>query len=312
MARHYAPSGRVVRASRWRKTGSLPCWLNSDPDGSAGYEGARRCKVDARIGIIGCGTMGQAILGGLLAADEVDASSVVVTLRWDEDVDQLRQRFGVVGLRDNAEAARRSDIVLLCVKPQVAEDVLADPDLRDALDGKLLISICAGLELKKLVAWVPGAAVIRAMPNTPCLIREGMTVISAGPGVTPTHVASAEAIFSSVGRCRVLEEKHLNAVTGLSGSGPAFACVMLEAMADGGVMMGLPRDVAVELAAQTMQGAARLVLHTGEHPAALKDRVTTPAGCTIAGLLIMEDGRIRSTLARTIQESSRVASGLAD
>ena len=111
---------------------------------------------------------------------------------------------------------------------------------------------------------------------------------------------------------RELDEKHLDVVTSLSGSGPAFACVVLEALADGGVMMGLPRDVAVELAAQTMQGAARLVLETGEHPAALKDAVTTPAGCTIAGLLTMEDGRIRSTLARTIQEAARVASGLGE
>ncbi len=115
-----------------------------------------------------------------------------------------------------------------------------------------------------------------------------------------------------MGRVRVLDEKHLDAVTGLSGSGPAFACVILEAMADGGVRMGLPRDVAIELAAQTFQGAARLVLQTGRHPAALKDEVTTPAGCTIAGLLTMEDGRIRSILARTIEEASLVASGLGD
>ncbi|KAF9027269.1 delta 1-pyrroline-5-carboxylate reductase [Haplosporangium bisporale] len=117
-------------------------------------------------------------------------------------------------------------------------------------------------------------------------------------------------IFSTLGRCRILDEKHLDAVTALAGSGPAFACVMLEALADGGVMMGLPRDVATELAAQVLQGAARMVLTTGAHPAAIKDSVTTPGGCTIAGLLTMEDGKIRSTLARTIQEATTVASTL--
>ena len=130
------------------------------------------------------------------------------------------------------------------------------------------------------------------MPNTPCIIREGMSILSSSSTSTEQDILMAEEIFSAVGRCRRLEEKHLDAVTGLSGSGPAFACVVLEAMADGGVMMGLPRDVAMELAAQTMQGAARLVLHSGLHPAHLKDQVTTPAGCTIAGLLMMEDGKI--------------------
>jgi pyrroline-5-carboxylate reductase len=148
------------------------------------------------------------------------------------------------------------------------------------------------------------------MPNTPCVIGEGMTVLSTGPRATPEQMQVAQAIFAAVGRTRRLEEKHLNAVTALSGSGPAFALVVLESLADGGVMMGLPREVAVELSAQTLQGAARLVLQTGLHPAALKDDVTTPAGCTIAGLLTMEDGRIRSTLARTIQEATLVAANL--
>jgi pyrroline-5-carboxylate reductase len=135
-------------------------------------------------------------------------------------------------------------------------------------------------------------------------------VLAPAAGVSPEDVGVVERLFGAVGRVRVLDERHLDAVTGLSGSGPAFAFVMLESLADGGVMMGLPRAVAIELAAQTMLGAARLVLERGEHPAALKDQVTTPAGCTIAGLLTMEDGRIRSTLARTIQEATRVASGL--
>ncbi|NCG20448.1 MAG: pyrroline-5-carboxylate reductase [Rhodobacterales bacterium] len=261
------------------------------------------------IGILGCGTMGRAILAGLQAVPEAP-DVVVVTARRAKVCAVLAQDFGIRALQDNAAAAAEVDVILLAVKPQVAKTVLSEPGIAEALAGKLLISICAGVNISQLTSWLPHTAIIRAMPNTPCLIREGMTVLSPGPGVSEANLGLASTIFSSVGRCRVLDEKHLDAVTGLSGSGPAFTCVILEALADGGVRMGLPRDVAIELAAQTAQGEARLVLQTGEHPAALKDQVTTPAGCTIAGLMIMEDGRIRSVLARTIEEATRTAGGL--
>jgi len=137
-----------------------------------------------------------------------------------------------------------------------------------------------------------------------------MTVLAISPGISTNHENLARWIFESVGRCRLLDEKHFDACTALCGCGPAFASVFLEAMADGGVMMGLPRAEALELAAQTMQGAARMVLQTGQHPAALKDSVTTPGGCTIAGILVLEDGRVRSTIARAIETSTQVAGGL--
>jgi pyrroline-5-carboxylate reductase len=261
------------------------------------------------IAILGCGTMGEAILGGRQAVDD-GPRVTVVSARREERAHKLAERYGVVAVTDNAAAARQADIALLAVKPQAASRVLNAPGVNEALEGKLLISICAGVSTAQLAAWAPGSAVVRAMPNTPCLIRQGMTVVSRGPRATAAHIDTARQIFEAVGRCVSLDEKHLDAVTGLSGSGPAFICVILEALADGGVRMGLPRDVAVELAAQTTQGAARMVLETGRHPAALKDEVTTPAGCTIAGLLTMEDGRIRSILARTIEEAARVASGL--
>lgn len=261
------------------------------------------------IAILGCGSMGRAILEGLHG--NPDAPDVVVaTTRRPEACKELHDRFQIPVLQDNAAASRLADTALLATKPQVARQVLTAPGVAEALSGKLLISICAGVSTDQLSDWVPEAALIRAMPNTPCLIGEGMTVVSPGPRARDKHLAFATRVFSAVGRCRTLEEKHLDAVTGLSGSGPAFACVILEAIADGGVRMGLPRDVAVELAAQTFQGAARMVLQTGRHPAALKDDVTTPAGCTIAGLLTMEDGKIRSVLARTIEEATRTASGL--
>jgi len=208
---------------------------------------------------------------------------------------------------------QQSDVVLLCCKPQIAHAILNEQGMKEALDGKLLISILAGVTMRQITDWVlPSTRVVRAMPNTPCKIREGMTVVSNLPpsAVEESDRAIILKIFSSIGRCRFLEEKHFDACTALSGSGPAFACIFMEAMADGGVMMGLPRAEALELAAQTLQGAARMVLQGGAHPAQIKDSVTTPGGCTIAGLLALEDGRVRSTIARGIQIATERASEL--
>ncbi len=263
-----------------------------------------------KIAVLGCGTMGQAIIGGLLANGAITVDQVSASVRRAERAEKLSEKLGINATTNSVEAASAGDIVLLCVKPQTASELLSDPALRDALAGKVLISICAGVRLAQFDEWLPETSLLRAMPNTPSIIQQGMTVVSPGPRASDEHTAIAVRIFEGVGRVRVLEEKHLDAVTGLSGSGPAFICVMIESLSDGGVMMGLPRDVAVELAAQTVQGAARLVLDSGLHPAALKDQVTTPAGCTIAGLLTMEDRGIRSTLARTIEEATRVAAGL--
>lgn len=218
-----------------------------------------------------------------------------------------------VTVGQNIVAVQQSDVVLLCCKPQVAHLILTESGVKEALAGKLLISILAGVTIAQLSNWVlPSTTVIRAMPNTPCRIREGMTVVSNLPpsdaeGLNKEIILK---IFSSIGRCRFLEERHFDACTALSGSGPAFACIFLEAMADGGVMMGLPRAEALELAAQTLQGAARMALQPDAHPAQIKDSVTTPGGCTIAGLLALEDGRVRSTIARAIQVATERASEL--
>jgi pyrroline-5-carboxylate reductase len=254
--------------------------------------------------------MGQAIVGGLLGSSGAGDWVLSGTVRHAHTAARVRAALPIEVSTDNVAAASAAQVVVLGVKPQGVAELLSDPRMVTALDDTLVISLCAGVTISQLERWLPGSRVVRAMPNTPAVIGEGMTVVSAGSRATEQDMALAVTIFSSVGRCRVLDEKHLDAVTGLSGSGPAFACVILEALADGGVMMGLPREVAVELAAQTLQGAARLVLETGEHPAALRDRVTTPGGCTIAGLFCMEEGRIRSTLARTVQEAAQVAAGL--
>ncbi len=263
-----------------------------------------------RLAIVGCGTMGEAIVGGLLRAGLYAPSEVIATARRSEVVEGLRQRLGVTATLDNLHACAGAEVVVLTVKPQRIHKVLLLPGVREALAGKTVISIAAGVTLSQLAGWLPQSAVIRAMPNTPCLINEGMTVVARGPGVSDAAAATAVRLFETVGRCVEVEDKLMDAVTSLGASGPAFVYVMIEAMADGGVMMGLPRNLALEIAAQVFQGAARMVLQTNRHPAALKDQVTTPAGCTIAGILTMEDGRIRSVLARTIQEAARVAGEL--
>ncbi|KAJ3504017.1 hypothetical protein NLJ89_g8165 [Agrocybe chaxingu] len=300
--------------------------------------------------VLGCGTMGVAVFAGVL--DSLDSSSKISNgfPKWEshtpgtltpagppdatvpsrflacvsreETARKLENIFGSLGqlgssvevfASKNIEAVQNSDVVLLCCKPQIVHTILSEPGMKEALEGKLLISILAGVTMSQITNWVlPSTRVVRAMPNTPCKIREGMTVVSnLPPSVhSETDRAVILKIFSSIGRCRFLEEKHFDACTALSGSGPAFACIFMEAMADGGVMMGLPRAEALELAAQTLQGAARMVLQGNTHPAQLKDSVTTPGGCTIAGLLALEDGRVRSTIARGIQIATERASEL--
>jgi len=248
-------------------------------------------------------------------------SRFIACVKREESARRLREKFrALVGgeaievtVGKNVAAVQQSDVVLLCCKPQVAHPILDDDGIKEALAGKLLISILTGVTIAQLSSWVhPSTTVIRAMPNVACRIREGMTVVSTLPpsdseGVNRLIILQ---IFSSIGRCRFLEERHFDACTALSGCGPAFACIFLEAMADGGVMMGLPRAEALELAAQSLQGAARMALQPNAHPAQIKDSVATPGGCTIAGLLTLEDGRVRSTIARAIQVASERASEL--
>ena len=224
----------------------------------------------------------------------------------------MRATHGVRATTSNVEACRDATVVLLAVKPHEVSAVVDNDEMRKLLAGKLVISIAAGVRLSQLAGWLPGSSVIRAMPNTPCLIGEGMTVIARGAGVTDTQAGAAMEVFRAVGRCIEMDDKLMDAVTSLNGSGPAFAYVFLEAMCDGAVRMGLRRDAAMEIAAQMFQGAARMVLQTRatSRRQPLKDQVTTPAGCTIAGLLTMEDGRIRSVIARAVEEAAIVAGKL--
>jgi pyrroline-5-carboxylate reductase len=263
------------------------------------------------LGVIGAGVMGQTLIKGLLDTGLVARGHIWATAKTQASCDEVAESLGISTVRDYREAAGTAGIILVCVKPaqiSAVAAVLRESQLRpDAL----LISILAGVSSERLESLLGMPNVwVRAMPNTPCVVGQGMTAVAGGRGTTPDHLALAERIFSSVGRCAVVEEHYCNAITALSGSGPAYMYLMMEALADAGVRVGLRRDLALELVAQTMLGSARMVLETGRHPASLRDDVTTPAGCTIGGLLMLEDGKIRSVLARAVEEATRIVEQL--
>lgn len=261
--------------------------------------------------LLGFGTMGRALATGLLARGLATPKVLRVGARRPEVARAHAEPLELVAMPPD-EAARGAEILVLAVKPRDVAGLLRRLNETGALDHHpLVISIAAGVRTASLADQAPGCAIVRAMPNTPCAIGKGVTVICAGPGAEPAHLDLARRIFGCLGAVLELDEKHMDTVTGLGGSGPAFIYLVLEAMAEGAVMRGMPRAVALELAARVALGASEMLLATGRHPASLRDDVTTPAGCTIAGLLALEDGRIRSVLARGVETASRVAGELA-
>jgi len=263
-----------------------------------------------KLAVLGAGKLGETLIRGLLDAGVVKAGDITVTAGHAQRIAKLREDLGVEGTLSNADAARTADLVILSVKPQTVPHVLGE--LRDVLTpSQLLISVAASVSTsfieKHLARAVP---VVRAMPNTPALLRKGMTGLAAGAHATPQHLELALGIFRSVGRTVVVDGKHMDAVTALSASGPAFIYIVIESLAEAGVKVGLPRDIATELAAQTVLGAGAMVLETGEHPAKLKDIVTTPAGCTIDGILELEEGGLRVTLIKAVVRATQRAKEL--
>lgn len=263
------------------------------------------------LGILGAGVMGQTLIRGILTSGLIPASRLWAGDKNAATCERARQELDIPVETDFQERVANADVILICVKPADADSVL------DALRGAglrretLLISILAGVSTDRLESLLGSDnPVVRAMPNTPCIVGEGMTVVCRGSHATKAHLEQAERIFEAVGKCVALEEVHFNAVTALSGAGPGYQFLIMEALADAGVRVGLPRQLALTLVAQTTLGAARMVLSTGRHPASLRDDVTTPAGCTIAGLLMLEDGRIRSVLARAVEEATKISSQL--
>jgi pyrroline-5-carboxylate reductase len=248
--------------------------------------------------------MAEALIGGLLASQGARPSDIRVTDPLAARREVLETRFGVqVGERNEA-AAEWADVVLIAVKPQLVQRVLAD--IVSVVNGKLLVSVAAGIPLAWIRQRAPAVrAIIRAMPNTPALVREGITALAAESSCSEQESAFVRNLFESVGRVVMVEERLMDAVTGLSGSGPAYVFVAIEALADGGVKMGLPRLTAELLAAQTVLGAARLLMERSEHPARLKDQVASPGGTTIAGLHRLEEGGFRATLMAAVEAATK-------
>jgi pyrroline-5-carboxylate reductase len=267
--------------------------------------------IDRRITFLGGGNMAAAIIRGLLRAG-TSPERITATVRRAEKKIELEQAFGIRVLTDNLAAARDGEIVVLSVKPQAFDKLLTT--IAPAIDArKLVLSVAAGVPIAALERRLgAGARIVRAMPNTPCLVGLGATALSGGEHATADDLRLAQAIFDSVGITTVVDEALLDAVTGLSGSGPAYIFLIIEALSDAGVKVGLSRHVALRLAAQTVLGSARLLLETGQHPGHLKDQVTSPGGTAIAGLHTLEAGGLRTTLIDAVEAATRRAKELGD
>ena len=263
-----------------------------------------------RLAIIGLGKLGGILARGFIEKGLIGKDQTAATVAHQSRADSLAGEFRFPVSTDNSAVVQNAEIVLLCVKPQNVGRVCQEID--SALSpSHLLISVAASVPTQyiedHLTQHLP---VVRAMPNTPCQVGDGMTAICAGRFADSDHLNLARKLFDTVGRTVILDEKHMDAVTGLSASGPAFIYVILESLAEAGVKVGLPRRTATLLASQTVLGAARVALETGSHPALLKDSVTTPAGCTIDGLLELEEGKLRVTLIKAVVKAVQRAGEL--
>jgi len=264
------------------------------------------------LGFLGAGNMAGALIKGLLHAHAVEPSRIVASDMKPERLKQLETTHGIRTTTDNHELVRQVDVLVLAVKPQVVDKVLTALD-GDVKPGTLVISVAAGVPIAAIEARLPaGSHVVRSMPNTPATALAGATAISAGTHATEDDMRIAHALFEAVGRVVTLDESQLDAVTGLSGSGPAYVMLMIEALADGGVKVGLHRDTALLLSAQTVYGSAKLLLETGEHPGRLKDMVTSPGGTAIAGLHTLESGGLRRTLIDAVETATLRSAALGE
>jgi pyrroline-5-carboxylate reductase len=272
---------------------------------------ASKLATKKKVAVLGAGKMGAILLQSFLRDGLLSAAQTWATVAHAERARLLKDRLKVHAGVDNSEAVRDADIIFVCVKPQVVADVMRE--IRAHVHEKqLIVSVAASVPTDMIErALEKEVPVVRAMPNTPCVLGAGMTALCKGKFAAKQHLDIATKFFDAVGRTVVVDEKHMDAVTGLSASGPAYIYIILESLAEAGVKVGLPRDIATLLAAQTTMGAARVVLETGDHPALLKDAVTTPAGCTIDGIMELEEGKLRVTLIKAVVKAVQRAKELA-
>ena len=253
------------------------------------------------LGVIGGGVMAEAIVSCLIAQKVYSADSILVSEPQASRREFWQQQYRVGVTTDNL-AVMSAETVLLAIKPQILEPVVTALDLATHEElSPLIVSILAGVTIKRLESAFAGCPIIRVMPNTPATVGEAMSAIAVGRDVTPEQTAIASKIFDAVGEVAIVPEYLMDGVTGLSGSGPAYVALMVEALADGGVAVGLPRAIAQKLAIQTVLGTAKLLQESGMHPAELKDRVSSPGGTTIAGVAALEKGGFRATVMEAVK-----------
>jgi pyrroline-5-carboxylate reductase len=284
--------------------------LGEVPENSSGDQRATGSKT---VAILGAGVMGSTLLSGLIRSGR-DAADLVITGRNVERVEELASRYGVRWM-SNADAARAADTLVLVVKPQDMAGLLAE--IRGCVrPGALVVSLAAGITTGFLEERLPaGTAVVRVMPNTPALVDEGMAAISPGQHCDEVHLNEAEELLRSCGKVLRIAEKHLDAVTAISGSGPAYIFYVVEAMIEAGVLLGMPRTTSTELVVQTLYGAATMLKETGQHPTVLREQVSSPGGTTMAALRQLDDHKVRAAFVTAMEaaaeRSKQLASGIA-
>ena len=263
-----------------------------------------------KLAIIGSGAMGEALIAGIVAAGGYERDSIFASDVSGERAEFIRNQYGVQAGTDNVRTARSADVVLLSVKPGMINDVLAE--IREGINEKtVVISVAAGVSIGQLSRGLPGGTkIVRVMPNMPVLVQEGISALVPGPSISDGDIDTVQAIFRSVGETLLVEEHMIDAVTAVSGSGPAYVLLLIEALADAGVRMGLTREIALRLASQTVRGTAHLQRQTGEHPDRLKDRITSPGGTTIAGLHVLEKGGFRGMVSAAVEMATKRAAEL--
>ena len=265
--------------------------------------------TNKKLGFVGGGNMAEAMVNGLITASFIEARNILVSDPISERLEYMHSEYKVRTTSDNRELVQKSDILVIAVKPQSVKKILKN--FADLVDGeKLIVSVAAGVPISLIEEILDGKSekkvpVVRTMPNTPALVQEGVTAICRSEHVTKTEMKIVHRIFEAIGRTVDVEEGHIDAVTGLSGSGPAYIFMIIEALSDAGVKMGLSREVANILTVQTVLGSAKLARESGKHPGELKDMVTSPGGTTISGLHALEEGGLRTTLMNAVENATR-------
>lgn len=258
--------------------------------------------MNRKIGFVGCGNMGSAMVGGMINSGLVAKENISASCRTQGSAKRLSEKFGINTTLSNRVICEKSDLIFLAVKPYMYEDVINEvKDLVD--DGKIIVSIAAGVTIEKMENWFgKEIKLVKTMPNTPALVGEGMSAICPNSKVSKEELEEVMTIFNSFGKCEILDEKYFHGFISLAGSSPAYAYMFIEAMGDAGVKQGIPRDKAYRLAAQSLLGAAKMVLETGEHPGRLKDNVCSPGGTTIEAVIELEKKGFRSAIINAMEK----------